>query len=57
MSIAYVADGTNLELRALGEKMNFDLTVGCSVKDASITGNVRVDVVATPSVRARALRG
>jgi hypothetical protein len=49
--VAYAATPTTLELRAVGEKMNFDLTVGCAVTDGSIVGNVRVNVVATPTVR------
>lgn len=51
VTIAYVINGSTLEMRAVGKKMNFDLDVRCSVSDASITGNVRVNVIATPSVQ------
>ncbi len=42
---------TELTLRTIGTEANFDLTVSCTVTDASITGNVKTDVIATPSVQ------
>jgi hypothetical protein len=51
VDIAYVVADATIELRALGEKMNFDVAVGCTVTDASFTGNIRVNVIATPSVQ------
>ncbi len=38
-----------LEVKTKGVNANFDLNVACSVRDGSITGNVRTDVIATPS--------
>jgi hypothetical protein len=51
VDIAYVVADATIELRALGEKMNFDVAVSCTVTDASITGNIRVNVIATPSAQ------
>ena len=42
---------TELTLRTIGTEANFDLTVSCTVTDASITGNVKTNVIATPSVQ------
>jgi hypothetical protein len=39
-----------LELRANGTKMNFDVTVSCTVRDGSITGNLKTDVIAKPTI-------
>ena len=50
VTIAFVINGSKIELRAVGEKTNFALTVRCLVSDGSITGNVRVNVIATPTV-------
>jgi hypothetical protein len=50
VTIAFVVNGNKIELRAVGAKMNFDVTVGCAVSDGSITGKVAVNVIAKPSV-------
>ena len=42
--------GNDLVLKVVGTNTNFDLTVGCSVTDASITGTVTTNVVAKPQV-------
>ena len=42
---------TELTLRTIGTAANFDLDVSCTVRDGSITGNVKIDVIATPSVQ------
>jgi hypothetical protein len=39
-----------LELRSTGTGMNFDVTVSCTVRDGSITGNLKTDVIAKPTV-------
>jgi hypothetical protein len=38
-----------LTLRTIGTEANFDITVSCSITDASITGNVKTNVIAKPS--------
>jgi hypothetical protein len=48
--VNYEVSDAGLELRTAATAANFDLTVGCQVTDASVTGNVRVNVVATPSI-------
>lgn len=52
VSIDYVATATSLTLspNGPGSQMNFDLDVACSVRDASIVGNLAVDVIATPQI-------
>lgn len=40
-----------LVIEVVGSACNFDIMVGCSVTDASITGNLKTNVVATPSVK------
>ncbi|MEP7179565.1 MAG: hypothetical protein ABI775_10775, partial [Pseudonocardiales bacterium] len=44
-----VLDGV-MELRATATATNFDVTVSCEVTDGSFTGNLRVNVIATPSI-------
>ena len=39
-----------LTLRTIATEANFDITVTCTVMDASITGNVKTNVIATPAV-------
>lgn len=39
-----------LEIRVAGSECNFDLKVSCAVRDASITGNLKTDVIAVPAV-------
>ena len=50
VDLAYEAQNSSLEITAANAFGNFDVTVGCSVTDSSITGNVATNVVATPSV-------
>ena len=38
-----------LTLQTVGTESNFDITVSCAVTDGSITGNVRINVIAKPS--------
>jgi hypothetical protein len=42
--------GTELSLETVGTECNFDLQVGCTVTDGSIDGNVKINVIAKPSV-------
>lgn len=51
VTIQYTATDSAIDLRQVRDHLNFDLTVSCNVTDASITGNVKVNVVATPAVR------
>jgi hypothetical protein len=39
-----------LVIELLGSACNFDIKIACSVTDASITGNLKTNVVATPSL-------
>ena len=39
-----------LEICATGTGANFDLTVACTVRDGSITGNLKTDVIARPTI-------
>ncbi|MEJ7682451.1 MAG: hypothetical protein WKG06_32285 [Segetibacter sp.] len=39
-----------LTLRTIGTEANFDLSVNCKVTDGSITGNVKINVIANPTV-------
>jgi hypothetical protein len=39
-----------LEIHVAGSKCNFDLNVSCVVTDASFKGNLKTNVIATPSV-------
>jgi hypothetical protein len=50
VTIDFVATPTTLTLRTNRSELNFDLDVTCSVHDDSITGNLSVDVVATPAI-------
>lgn len=43
-------DGNQLELSTSSSGANFDVTVSCTVRDGSIEGVLKTDVVATPSV-------
>lgn len=40
----------DLTLRTIGTDANFDVTVSCSVTDGSITGNVKINVIAKPTL-------
>jgi hypothetical protein len=42
--------GNDLILKSVGTKKNFDLAVGCSVTDGSITGTMTTNVIATPQL-------
>lgn len=50
VAIRYVASDTVLDLTVSDPGGNFDISVSCSVVDASIAGNVATNVIATPSV-------
>jgi hypothetical protein len=50
VTINYTAQDEVLELRTSDSRANFDIRIGCSVTDASITGNVKTNVIAEPSV-------
>jgi hypothetical protein len=41
---------SELTLQTIGTESNFDVTVTCAITDGSITGNVRTNVIAKPSV-------
>lgn len=51
ISLQYTLKDGALELRTRSTDANFDVTVGCSISDGSIAGNVKVNVIAKPSVR------
>lgn len=48
--VQYSVTAAGLELSTTATAANFDLHVGCQVTDGSITGNVKVNVVATPAI-------
>lgn len=48
VSIGYTANDSAITLTTAGVDANFDVEVGCSITESSITGNVKVNVVATP---------
>ena len=50
VTIAFVVSGSTIEISAPGQNLNFGLAVGCTITDASIEGNVSVNVIATPKV-------
>jgi hypothetical protein len=50
VAIGYAASDTVLDLTVADPGGNFDLSVSCSVVDASIVGNLATNVIATPSV-------
>jgi hypothetical protein len=50
VTIGYVANDSAITLTAVHLDANFDVQVGASIRDSSITGNVKVDVIATPRV-------
>jgi hypothetical protein len=50
VKLVYKATDDLLEIHVAGSKCNFDLNVRCVVTDASIQGNVKTNVIATPSV-------
>jgi hypothetical protein len=50
VAIGYAASDTVLDLTVADPGGNFDLSVSCSVVDASIAGNPATNVIATPSV-------
>jgi hypothetical protein len=41
---------SQLTLSTVGTGANFDITVSCTVTDASITGNVKINVIAKPAL-------
>ncbi len=49
VSVQFAESKGTLEIKTKGIDANFDLYVACAVRDGSITGNVRTDVIATPS--------
>jgi hypothetical protein len=48
--VDYVAHSRYLDLTVKGARGNFDLHVGCSVRDLSINGNLTTNVIAAPEV-------
>lgn len=50
VTVQFTESNGVLEIKTDKVDANFDLPVGCSVRDGSTTGNVRVDVIASPSV-------
>ena len=50
VSIQCTLLNNQLSLRTIGTNANFDISVNCKVTDASITGNVKINVKANPSV-------
>jgi hypothetical protein len=50
VTVQFTESNGVLEIRTDNVDANFDLPVACSVRDGSITGNVRVDVIASPGV-------
>jgi hypothetical protein len=50
VKVAYKATDDLLEIHVAGSECNFDLNVSCSVTDASFKGNLKTNVIATPSV-------
>ena len=50
VTINFVATATTLTLRTKRSELNFDLEIRCSVHDGSITGNLSIDVLATPAI-------
>ncbi|MGW5751438.1 hypothetical protein [Nocardia rhamnosiphila] len=50
VNVQYVTSNTSLQITAISPGGNFDLTVSCTVRDDSITGNVTTDVIASPHV-------
>ena len=50
VTLGYVANDSAITLTAVGVDANFDVDVGCSITDSSITGKLKVNVVATPRV-------
>lgn len=50
VTIGYQANDSAITLTAKRLDANFDVEVGCSVTESSITGNVKVNVIATPRV-------
>jgi hypothetical protein len=50
VSLAYSATDGSLSLSTSSTGANFDVPISCTVEDASITGNVRTQPIATPGV-------
>jgi hypothetical protein len=50
VTLHYVATAASLDVSSPGANGNFEVTVGCSVRDGSITGDLKVDVIATPQI-------
>lgn len=50
VKIVYTTNDTVLDLQVVEPGGNFDITIGCTVVDTSITGNVATNVIATPTV-------
>lgn len=48
--ISYTVNGNAIQLNQVGSYLNFDLTVTCAVTDGSIVGNLKVNVIARPTV-------
>jgi hypothetical protein len=47
--LEYAIFNDGLEIRAIGTNANFDVAVACTVRDGSITGNLKTDVIAKPT--------
>jgi hypothetical protein len=50
ITVQYSILNNAIEVRAVRSEANFDLTISCAVRDGSITGNLRTDVIAKPSI-------
>jgi len=50
IAIQCTLSNNELKLQTVGTESNFDVPVTCAITDASITGNVRTNVIARPSV-------
>ena len=48
VSVAYRVSSSGLETKTLGVDRNFDVPISCTVRDGSINGDLKTDVVAVP---------
>ncbi|HZP87899.1 MAG TPA: hypothetical protein VFB54_13875 [Burkholderiales bacterium] len=52
VTLLYTVTNDSILIRCIGAECNFDVDVSCAVRDGSITGNLKTDVIAKPSLSA-----
>lgn len=52
VTLLYTVTNDSIVIRSIGAECNFDVDVSCAVRDGSITGNLKTDVIARPTLSA-----